>query len=129
MSKSRSNCRRDGPRGQVTADGGRPALDRVLEGLSRERDRHILYHLMDNEPTEFDELVDAIAAVEAGRSAAAVPDDVHEEIRTKLYHMRLPKLEDLGIIEFDERSGAVRYRNPPPHFEEFLHLARDLDER
>lgn len=127
MSPPQFNSRQMVPKGKVTVDGGRPALDRVLEGLSRKYDRCVLYHLMDCEPAEFEELVDAVVALETG-GAATVPTDVRTEIRIELYHMRLPKLEDLGIIEFDHRSGLIRYRNPPPHFEEFLHLARELDE-
>lgn len=127
MSPVQSNSRQNASREKVTVDGGRPALDRVLEGLSRKYDRCVLYHLVDSEPAEFEELVNAVVAVKA-EGTGTVPADVRKEIRIELYHMRLPKLEDLGIIEFDPRSGLIRYRNPPPHFEEFLHLARELDE-
>ena len=116
------------PSGEIIVDGGRAALDRVLEALSQEQDRHVLYHLVDNESAEFDELVDVVAAAEIGTSAEVARDDERTEIRTKLHHVRLPKLEDLGVVEYDKRNGAVRYRSPPPHFEEFLQLAQHLEE-
>lgn len=127
MNHSHSNGRRAGLREQLTVDGGRPALDRVLEALSRREDRRILYYLMEHEPAEFNELVDAVAAMRTD-SSVAVAADVREEIELKLHHIRLPKLEDLGIIEYDHRSGTVRYRAPPTHFEEFIRLARELEE-
>lgn len=112
--------------GRLVTDGGRPALDVVLEGLSRECDRYILYALAESEVVEFDDLVDTVAG---HRSGEPVPsDEVREETRLLLHHARLPKLEGLGIVEYDERTSVVRYRDPPRHFEEFLDLTRELDE-
>lgn len=112
----------------AVSDGGRPPLDRVLEALSRECDRCILYTLMENEVVELDDVIDEVLERESGEPATTASDDVRREIRAKLHHQRLPKLEDLGIVEYDHRNGSVRYRNPPPHFEKFLQLARELDE-
>lgn len=127
MTKPQSECWHEVSRGLITADGGRQALDRVLESLSREYDRCILYYLMDHEPADFEELVNEVVVLETDESAAVAPEEVCQEIRMRLYHKRLPKLADLGLIEYDERSGTVRYRNPPPNLEEFLHLARELE--
>lgn len=127
MDDARPNRPRAGPRDPFSSDGGRTALDRVLKGLTRRYDRYVLYHLIENEPAEFDELVDAVVALETGRSAAAAPDGVREEIRAELHHTVLPKLQHLGIVEYDRRSDAIRYQNPPSYLEEFLHLVRELD--
>lgn len=120
--------RSDGRHERACVDGGRPPLDRVLEGLSRELDRRILYHLADDEPAEFDDLVTAVGGDLSGESPDSIPADVESELRIRLHHVRLPKLERLGIVEYDPRSQAVRFRNPPPRFEEFLELARELEE-
>lgn len=121
-------CRKRYRRKSVVSDGGRPPLDRVLQALSRERDRCILYCLTENEAVDIDELVDAVIELERDEPPATVPDGERRKVRTKLHHARLPKLEALGIVEYDKRNGAIRYRNPPPHFEDFLHLARELEE-
>ncbi|QLG27382.1 hypothetical protein HUG10_07395 [Halorarum halophilum] len=114
--------------GSLIADGGKSVSDRPLEGLVREYDRYILYHLLEHESTEFDELVDVIAAIETGDTAAGSPDAVRTRIAVELYHVRLPKLDDLGLIEYDHDSGIIRYGNPPPYVEKVLHLTQDFDD-
>ena len=128
MTKSKMGRRKRRLINDVVSDGGRQPLDRVLEALSRETDRYILYYLHENGSATFDELVDGVIAVGADEPPITVSDTVRREIRTNLHHKRLPKLEDLGIVEYDQRNGSVCYRNPPPHFRDFLQLARDLDD-
>lgn len=128
MINSKVCCRKRRLINEIVSDGGQPPLDRVLEALSQEIDRYILYYLYENESATFDDLVDGVIALDADEPPINISDNYRRKVRTKLHHKRLPKLESLGIIEYDQRNGSVRYRNPPPHFTEFLQLAQDLDD-
>lgn len=108
-------------------DGGQSPLSRILTALTDQRRRYICYHLADTDPSEIGECATAVAAQEVGCSPATVPEDKRQSIETSLYHTHLPKLDDLGIIDFDERTCAIRFQHPPPYFKEFLKLARRIE--
>lgn len=92
--------------------------------LANPRSRYVAYHLLEAETAHLDELAEHVAAEEY---EASPPEDLTEAVRADLYHNHLPKLADVDGIEYDERSGAVRWRDPPAHFEELVEFARDLD--
>lgn len=82
-----------------------PALDAVLEVLRSRHRREILYYLEDAETdvVQVDELVDAELA-----DNPDAPD--REAVTANFHHVKLAKLDEIGWIEYDVRSGAVRYR-------------------
>ncbi|WP_438267503.1 DUF7344 domain-containing protein [Haladaptatus halobius] len=53
-------------------------------------------------------MVEDIAAREHGNKA-----DSLDEIEVTLFHHHLPKLANIGLIEFDKRTKTIRYRNDP----------------
>lgn len=75
------------------------ALHRCLEHPVR---RAVLCTLTERpeEVTTLDDLVDALDAT--------VMDD-EEALRIALHHVHLPKLSTLDAVEFDHRSGAIRF--------------------
>lgn len=80
--------------------------DGEVELLTETRRRHVIRYLM-RDPSDrasIDELVESV--VEA---AAAGHEPNREEVRIGLHHKDLPKLADRGLVEYDSRSGAVRY--------------------
>lgn len=83
----------------------RAALDDLLEALARERRRRVLQY--------FRERDDDVATIEALSGYVAAGDegpDETEAIALTLHHVDLPKLAAAGIVEYDERSNAARYR-------------------
>lgn len=48
------------------------------------------------------------------RIATQFEDASEARIRSALHHVHLPKLRELGLVEYDERSGEVRYLRPRP---------------
>lgn len=111
----------------IHADGGNEQVDRLLDALGTYRRRCVLYHLMKNDPAEIEEVARAVAAMERGRPPDDVSAEVRDTVKTDLYHNTLPKLANLNVIEYDQRSETVCYQHPPPHIEEFLALTRKLD--
>ena len=80
-----------------------PKVSRLLETLSHSLRREVLHYFENfgEETTSLDELV---AHVD-GR----VPDTDTDELRTALVHAHLPKLQTRGWLDFDPRTGAIRY--------------------
>lgn len=99
-----------------------PALDESLAALKSCHRREILYELDDAESdlVDLDELVDAKLAVDPGATD-------REEVIANLHHSQLPKLDEMGWIDFDRRSGTVRYR-PESIPTEMLNFYRSMEE-
>jgi len=77
-------------------------LDSLFEILADEQRRRLLAHLMETD--------DGVAGVSELADRLADGDDERERAVIRLHHAHLPKLEDEGIVEYDARSEAVRYR-------------------
>lgn len=115
-----------------------PSLSLVFDLLSNNRRRYALYYLNDQpdgvasvealtenvftieRTTETPEGTLASSASDIG--PAGDPEDQQTGIRTELQHVHLPKLEDAGILEHDQRSETVRYWSQPS-LEEWLEHA------
>ncbi|MEY7849399.1 hypothetical protein AB7C87_09410 [Natrarchaeobius sp. A-rgal3] len=75
-------------------------LDSVYDMLSETRRRCVLYHLHEVEETTVEELTRAVARREQGE-----PDKDH--VRISLIHNHLPRLADVGVIDYERANGAV----------------------
>ncbi|MFA9417607.1 hypothetical protein [Natrinema sp. HArc-T2] len=114
--------------GEVTAlmADATPSLDVVFDLLSNSRRRYALYYLNDQP--------DGVATLEAltenvigfeqqtGARDGEHTTDRHASVQMELTHTHLPKLEDAGILEHDQRSETVRYWRQPS-LEEWLEHA------
>jgi len=78
------------------------STDTVLHLLADERRRSVLNHLMENgeKAVEIEDLV----------AATTDTEESSEQVSIELHHVHLPRLAEEGIIDFDARSGSVRYR-------------------
>ncbi|SDR07107.1 DUF7344 domain-containing protein [Natronobacterium texcoconense] len=119
-----------------------PSLDCVFDLLSDRRRRYALYYLNEREDgvATIDELTNHIATlerrVESGSETGSecsetssnpdvdgTPAERKQRIRTELQHVHLPKLEEVGVLEHDQRSETARYWNQPS-IEEWLEHAQ-----
>lgn len=89
--------------------------DLIFELLANEQRRRILHHLVDDPVWEVDALVDQLVET-ASRSRT--------DIACSLRHVHLPKLEDAGIVDYD--NGAVQYLGGPL-IEQHLRPTREAD--
>jgi predicted transcriptional regulator len=76
--------------------------------LANRRRRRLLAYLhdKDGDVASVVELTDYLA----GDEADSVDDLDPDGVAVSLHHNDLPKLADIGIIEYDTRSQTVRYR-------------------
>ena len=93
------------------------SVDTLLDLLRNRRRRYLLYCL--------DQKVDSVVTVDEltamlldwehrmNAGAEAGSPDSKRRIRIELHHSHLPKLADLGVVEFDSRSKTIRKRDAP----------------
>ncbi|WP_049920853.1 DUF7344 domain-containing protein [Halopiger djelfimassiliensis] len=109
-----------------------PSLDLVFDLLSNRRRRYALYVLYEQPDgvATVEELTDDIVSFErqySGAESETGIDDRKQRIRTELQHVHLPKLEDAGMLEHDQRSETVRYWTQPS-LEEWLEHAQHKEQ-
>lgn len=86
-------------------------LSQIFTALANHRRRALLDCFRRTEETvDRADLVEYVAACE---STSEPPDDHREQVAIEIHHTHLPKLTDLGLVEFDERSSTVRYYGHP----------------
>lgn len=105
----------------------RRRLDDVLSLLVDQRRRNLLYHLAATDVTDVDTLAPKVAAVDEDVSPDEVPPEVQKQATVSLVHVHLPKLAEVGAIEFDRRSGAIRCRSLPPVLDQLAETCREIE--
>lgn len=102
-------------------------LDDVVAALARRRRRYALYCLRDEEYLELEGLARQVAAWQTDRSADAVPDADVEQLVLEFEHNDLEVFRRAGCVEYDARSGVVRFREPPAVLVELLDVVADVE--
>ena len=95
----------------VTGGASQPTLsvDEALAVLANGHCRAVL--LFVREWTEDAVPLEMLAAVLA--DGDVVPDGDPERLAVRLHHATVPKLADVGLAEYDPRSGSVRFYGHP----------------
>jgi DNA-binding transcriptional ArsR family regulator len=115
------------PRSEPPVPGEqRASIDELLSLLGHRRRRDVLYSLVESEVTDVESLAATIAARESDGPSDGI-DDERDAVVIDLYHNHLPKLNDRGLIEYDSRSGAVRWTSLPTDVETLLECCHSLE--
>lgn len=79
--------------------------DDAFQAFAHPLRRELLYllHECDSTISDIDDL---------SRTLATCFEDTAHEVRTQLHHLHLPRLQAVGFIDFDHRSGDIQYQ---PH--------------
>ncbi len=94
--------------GPAIPDEQRSWRDEAFDLLSNHRRRFALRHLQRNgERAELGELAERVAAWENGTSVREVSADERKRVYTSLQQVHLPRMDETGIVEFDDRAGVV----------------------
>ncbi|WP_433625635.1 DUF7344 domain-containing protein [Halomicrococcus sp. NG-SE-24] len=84
----------------------RPSPDTLFDVLSNPYRRYALAQLARHGgELRVDELVERLVDWEAERGAPADPD--RRRVASMLYHVHLPKLADVGLVEYDQEEATV----------------------
>lgn len=94
----------------VTDDGDRERLskDVIFELLKNRRRREVLQYLLEaDETVTLGELAEQIAAWENDTEITALSSDQRKRVYVALYQTHLPKMDDAGIIDYDQDRGLI----------------------
>lgn len=80
-------------------------LDRLLDVVADQQRRNVLYALQDIDASAItlDELVTEISLHDSQSS--------EKQIVSTLHHTDLPKLREIGILDYDPRTNTIRVRD------------------
>ena len=102
--------------------------DLVFEILSNTRRRMVLYYLRQHDGVAtVKELAGEIAALENDVDIDSLSRQQRKRVYVSLYQTHVPKLEDAGIIEYDDDEGIVRLTDRANEFDSYLTPATDPD--
>ncbi len=86
----------------------RLSKDVIFELLKNRRRREVLSYLLEaDETVTLGELAEQIAAWENDTEVAALSSDQRKRVYVALYQTHLPKMDDAGIVDYDQDRGLI----------------------
>ena len=87
---------------------GEPSEDDLFEVLSNRRRRFVVHALKrEDAPTEIGDIAEQVAAWEYDTGVDQVSYDERKRVYTALQQSHLPKMDDVGVVEYDKSRGIV----------------------
>lgn len=104
-----------------TADAPAVSLDEIFEVLKNSRRRKIIRYLRDDhQTTTLSDLAEHVAALENDTDVNRLTSSQRKRVYVALYQCHLPKMADMGVIEFDKNRGTVERSPNANQFEKYL---------
>lgn len=108
-----------------TDDGdadGELSLDTAFGVLQNERRRRVLRHLWNREDggASLGDLAEHVAAIENGTTPEALTAKQRKRVYVGLYQSHLPKLDEAGVVEFDQKRGEVELTERSDQLKRYL---------
>jgi hypothetical protein len=86
--------------------------DQIYHLLQNERRRYVLRYLHEAEgKVLMRDIAEQVAAWENNSTIQAITSDERQRVYIPLYQSHLPKLDEKGIIEYDQSRGTIRKMN------------------
>jgi len=96
------------------------ALDAMFGALSNSRRREALRCLGEyDEPLALADLADEVAVAERGGPITDIRAEVVKRVYVSLYHTHVPKLEDAGLVRYDQERDIVALEPDRPDLDRF----------
>lgn len=95
--------------------------DVVFDILSSPRRRYVLYYLKQvDEPIELTDLAEQVAAWENETTPESLTDQERKRVYVSLYQTHIPKLDEAGIVTYDQDDGSVELAPGSSAIDEYL---------
>ena len=128
---SATETRTDSATEQVPEPSPEPELsqDDVFHLLQTPRRRYVLRYLKEREgPVEMRDIAEQVAAWENGTTVEALTSDERQRVYIPLYQSHLPKLDEEGVVEYDQSRGIVERTELANRFDRYLEVSEESDE-
>jgi len=105
----------------VEQDEDQLSLDLIFEILKNERRREVIRYLRDHEQrVTLSDLAEHIAALENDTDVASITSSQRKRVYVGLYQCHLPKMADMGIIDFNQNRGIIELGDKAPQLYTYL---------
>lgn len=95
--------------------------DLIFEILKNERRREVIRYLREHEQqVTLSDLAEHIAALENDTDVASITSSQRKRVYVGLYQCHLPKMADMGIVQFNQNRGIVSLGENAPQLYEYL---------
>lgn len=102
-------------------------IDDVYATLADEHRRFVLYYLRVRGRATVDDLADVLAGWLSVDDRPIVSPSRRDELRIRLDHAHLPRLEEQAFVTYDREAGQVTLTPLPPPVESLLDRAMTLE--
>jgi hypothetical protein len=98
-------------------------LNEIFDILKNERRRSVIEHLRTTDgPVELGHVAERIAAAENDKSVSAITYDERKRVYVALYQCHLPRMDEVGIVSFNQSRGLVELTDQATELEQFLDI-------
>ena len=105
-------------------DDESPPLDLVFGILKNSRRRKVIKYLRQREERiSMSDLAEHIAAVENGTTPRMLTSKQRKRVYVALYQCHLPKMDDAGVVDFNNDRGTIELGEEAVEFEAHLKAA------
>ena len=107
-----------------------PSLDLIFEVLKNSRRREAIQYLREqDEQVSLGELAEHIAAIENDTTTKQLTSSQRKRVYVGLYQCHLPKMDDIGVVEFNQNRGHVTLTEHVQHFEPYIDDTTEQESR
>jgi hypothetical protein len=111
-------------------DESTASLDVIFEILKNSRRREVLRFLRErDEQVSLGGLAEHVAAIENDTTTDALTSSERKRVYVGLYQCHLPKMDDIGVVEFNQDRGHITLTEKADDFEKYLDRSEEKRDR
>lgn len=105
------------------------SLDTIFEILKNQRRRYVLQYLRETEGgAQLNELADQVAAWENDKPVGLISSNERKRVYVGLYQCHLTKMDDSGVINFDQYRGSIEVRPQIEQLYEYIDFGEEAED-
>lgn len=86
----------------------------------------MLYYLRkSDEPVKLTDLAEQVAAWENETEPDQITEQERKRVYVSLYQTHIPRLDEVGVVEYDKDSGEIELASDASHIDEYLGSPED----